>query len=79
MKLVTLTVLAWAACVSPAAADRVDDYVRVQLAARRLPGVSVAVVERGRLVKAEGDGVASLELAAPATSRTVYEIGSIRS
>lgn len=77
MKLVTLAVLAWAACVSPAAADRVDDYVRAQIVARRLPGVSVAVVERGRVVKAEGYGVASLELAAPATSRTVYEIGSI--
>jgi len=57
--------------------DRVDDYVRSQLQPRRLPGVSLAIVKDGRLVKAAGYGVASLELDAPATERTVYEIGSI--
>lgn len=77
MRTALLAVLAWTTCVSPAVADRVDDYVRAQLASRHLPGVSVAVIKDGRLVKAEGYGVASLELDAPATSRTVYEIGSI--
>ncbi|MDQ3168547.1 MAG: beta-lactamase family protein [Acidobacteriota bacterium] len=57
--------------------DAVDVYVRSQLEARRLPGVSLAVVQDGRIVKATGYGVASLELNAPATERTVYEIGSI--
>ena len=45
--------------------------------ARNLPGVSLAVVKDGRIVKAAGYGVASLELDAPATAQTVYEIGSI--
>jgi CubicO group peptidase (beta-lactamase class C family) len=58
-------------------ADAVDDYVRSQLKPRHLPGVSVAVVKDGRLVKAAGYGLASLELDAPATEKTVYEIGSI--
>lgn len=66
-----------AIAAADARADRVDDYVRAQMAARKLPGVSVAVVQRGRIVKAAGYGVASLELHAPATERTVYEIGSI--
>ncbi len=48
-----------------------------QLKPRHLPGVSVAVVKNGRIVKAAGYGLASLELNAPATERTVYEIGSI--
>jgi len=60
-----------------AAADPVDDYVRSQLKPRNLPGVSLAVVKDGRIVKAAGYGLASLELNAPATERTVYEIGSI--
>lgn len=60
-----------------AAADPVDDYVRSQLKPRNLPGVSLAVVKDGRIVKAAGYGLASLELDAPATDRTVYEIGSI--
>jgi D-alanyl-D-alanine carboxypeptidase len=58
-------------------ADPVDDYVRAQLGPRRLPGVSLAVIKDGRIVKAAGYGLASLELNAPATERTVYEIGSI--
>lgn len=58
-------------------ADPVDDYVRAQMAARHLPGISLAVVQNGRIVKAAGYGLASVELNAPATERTVYEIGSI--
>src|SRR5262245_47987574 len=78
MRLVWMVVmLAWAASVSPAAADRVDEDVRAQIKARHRPGVSLAVVKDGRIVKAEGYGVANLELEAPATSHTVYEIGSI--
>ena len=60
-----------------AAADPVDDYVRTQLKARNLPGLSLAVVKDGQIVKSQGYGLASLELEAPATAQTVYEIGSI--
>ena len=60
-----------------AAADPVDDYVRAQMKARNLPGVSIAIVKRGQIEKAEGYGLASLELQAPATRDTVYELGSI--
>jgi len=71
-------VLALVLAVTPlAAADPVDDYVRSQLAARHLPGVSLAVVKDGRIVKASGYGLASLELNVAASERTVYEIGSI--
>ncbi len=60
-----------------ASADPVDDYVRSQLTARRLPGVALAVVKDGRVVKAAGYGVASLELNVPVSPDTVFEIGSI--
>lgn len=62
---------------APSAADPVDDYVRAQLGPRKIPGLSIAVVRNGAIVKAAGYGVASLELSAPATADTVYEIGSI--
>src|SRR5690348_11494280 len=62
---------------SAASADPVDDYVRAQLKPRHLPGVSLAVVRQGKIVKLAGYGLASLELNAPATEHTVYEIGSI--
>ena len=57
--------------------DAIDAYVRSELAARRLPGVALAVVKDGRIVKTAGYGLASLELDAPVTERTVFEIGSI--
>jgi CubicO group peptidase (beta-lactamase class C family) len=60
-----------------AEADPVDDYVRAEMKARRIPGLSLAVVQGGKVVKAEGYGVASLELDSAATRDTVYEIGSI--
>jgi hypothetical protein len=41
-----------------------------------LPTVSLAVVKDGRIVKAAGYGLASLELDAPASEKTVYEIDS---
>jgi CubicO group peptidase (beta-lactamase class C family) len=62
---------------APVRADPIDDYVRSQLGPRHLPGISVAVVRNGAIVKAEGYGLSNLELRAPATADTVYEIGSI--
>ena len=56
-----------------ASGDRVDDYVRQQMILRHLPGVSLATVQAGKIVKAAGYGVASLELDAPATEKTVYK------
>ncbi|MEO5894314.1 MAG: serine hydrolase domain-containing protein [Vicinamibacterales bacterium] len=76
MRVLTATLLL-AGMVSTAASGPVDDYVKRQMTARKLPGVSLAVVQHGRIVKAEGYGVASLELRAAATAQTVYEIGSI--
>jgi CubicO group peptidase (beta-lactamase class C family) len=52
-------------------ADRIDEYVRSQLKSGHLPGVSLAVVKDGRIVKAAGYGLASLELDAAATEQTV--------
>ncbi len=60
-----------------ARADRIDEYVTRQLKARNIPGVSLAVVRSGRVIRAGGYGTASLELDVPARASTVYEIGSI--
>lgn len=62
--------------VVPAMGDEVDDYVEARMRNLHIPGVSLAVVRDGQAVKAQGYGVADLELNAPATKATVYEIGS---
>src|SRR6478735_2443196 len=57
-------------------ADQVDDYIESHMRARHVPGVSLAIIRDGKIVKSRGYGVANLELAVPATTTTVYEIGS---
>jgi D-alanyl-D-alanine carboxypeptidase len=58
-------------------AAKADTYVREEVAKRRIPGVSVAVIAAGTVVFAKGYGFASVELSTPATSDTVYEIASL--
>ena len=58
-------------------ADLVDDYVAAQMRRQQVPGLSLAVVQDGRVVKQQGYGFADLELKVPVTPETVFEIGSI--
>ncbi|MFT3743168.1 MAG: serine hydrolase domain-containing protein [Pyrinomonadaceae bacterium] len=58
-------------------ADKVDDYVRAQMAERHVPGAAVAVIQKGRVVRMKGYGLASVEFDAPVTVDTVFEIGSV--
>ena len=59
-----------------AQADAVDDYVQAHMRARHIPGVSLAIVRDGKIIKKQGYGVANLELNVPVTPATVFEIGS---
>lgn len=63
--------------VSIATADSIDDLVRDSMKTRKIPGMSLAVIKDGKVVRATGYGFANLELNVPATKDTVYEIGSI--
>ena len=69
---------AWLLTLPAAAlADPVDDFVRKQLAASRVPGLSLAVIKDGTVVKVAGFGFADLEARIPAQPDTVYKIGSV--
>lgn len=63
--------------VVSARADQVDDIVKAQIQERGIPGVSIAVVRDGQLVKAQGYGLANVELNVPATADTIYQSGSV--
>jgi len=58
-------------------ADTVDDYVRAQMIWEQIPGLSIAVVRDGKVIKTEGYGFANLETSTVATPETVYRIGSV--
>ncbi len=62
---------------SDARADEVDAYIASAMQAQHIPGLSLAVVREGRIVKAKGYGLANVELNAPATPETVYRLASI--
>jgi CubicO group peptidase (beta-lactamase class C family) len=61
----------------PTIEARVDTFVERQMRARRIPGLSLAVVRDGRVVYAKGYGKANLEWDAPATPETVYLLASV--
>ena len=58
-------------------ADKVDDYVKSEMQKQRIPGLSLAVVKEGKVIKAEGYGLANVEHKVPARPETVYKIGSV--
>ena len=58
-------------------ADQTDDYIREQMARRQIPAVVVKVIQGGHELKTAAYGFANLELNVPATTNSVFEIGSI--
>src|SRR3989442_9631793 len=62
---------------SNARADKVDHYVETLLKKFNVPGLSLAVVKDGKLIKSKGYGLANVELNAPATPNTVYQWASV--
>jgi N-acyl-D-amino-acid deacylase len=57
--------------------DPVDQIVRTQMTAQRIPGVAVAVVRRGEVVKSQGYGLANVEHNVPVTDETIFQTGSL--
>ena len=60
-----------------ATANKVDDYVKSEMQKQRIPGVSLAVVKDGKIIKAAGYGLANVELNVSARPETVYKIASV--
>ena len=56
---------------------QVDAAVRQQMKDQRIPGMGLAVIVNGHVVKAKGYGFANLELRSPVTPPTVFEAGSL--
>jgi len=70
--LITLA-LAASTCI----ADRLDDYVRQYMSARKIPAVVFGVFKDGKVVKGRAYGYADVERGVKATTDTIFEIGSV--
>ncbi len=58
-------------------ADRVDDIVQSQMASQHIPGLALAVIKDGHVIRSAGYGLANVELNVPVTSSSVFKIGSV--
>lgn len=63
--------------VSAAHADPADDFIRAEMKRQNIPGLAVAVVQDGKVIKAAGYGVANLTTKEPVTPDTVFKIASV--
>ena len=58
-------------------ADDIDDFVQAQMEKLRIPGLTLAVVQDGTVVKQQAYGLANVEFEVPIQTDTVFLIASI--
>ncbi len=57
--------------------DRVDEYIQQAMKTQGIPGVSVAVIKNGEVVKIQGYGFSNVETNTPFTAETNVKIASL--
>jgi CubicO group peptidase (beta-lactamase class C family) len=57
--------------------DSVDNFVKAQMQKRQIPGLQLAIVQNGRIVKAADYGFANVQDSVPVSDKTVFPINSI--
>jgi CubicO group peptidase (beta-lactamase class C family) len=57
-------------------ADQIDHYILEQMTKRGIPGLSLATIQDGKIVRAKGYGFADRDKA-PVTPATLFQAGSI--
>ena len=65
------------AATSSPGPDAIDDVVRAEMQKRQIPGLSLAIIQDGKIVKAKGYGVTEKGGEAPVTASTLFQAGSI--
>src|SRR5580692_4409483 len=57
--------------------DAIDKYVQAEMARQKIPGLALLVSRSGRVVRAQGYGLANVELQVPVKPETIFQSGSI--
>lgn len=72
------TLVLWAgASLGGAQLDPIDAIVHDELKSQRIPGIAVAVIRGGEIVKAQGYGLANVEHNVAVTPQTIFQSGSV--
>jgi len=56
---------------------KVDDYIRAEMKAQQIPGLSLAVINNGEIVLVRGYGLANVEHQVPVKPETIFQSGSV--
>ncbi len=72
-----LSIILFISSVSCQTADEVDNYIKAEMQKQHIPGVSLAVIKNGKVIKVKGYGLANVETNVPVTTETVFKIASI--
>jgi CubicO group peptidase (beta-lactamase class C family) len=57
--------------------DVVDNYVRAEMTKQRIPGLALLVSRAGQVIRAQGYGLANVELQVPVKPETIFQSGSV--
>jgi CubicO group peptidase (beta-lactamase class C family) len=57
--------------------DAIDDLIREEMQKRRVPGLSLAIIQAGEIIKAKGYGLTEKGGRDPVTPSTLFQAGSI--
>jgi len=57
--------------------NKVDDYVLAEMKREHIPGLALGVYRDGQIVKAQGYGLANVELNVPVKPETIFQSGSV--
>jgi CubicO group peptidase (beta-lactamase class C family) len=73
----TIALLLSLAFAAPAHADKLDDAILAEMKRSHIPGVAIAVVKDGKIVREQGYGYADLEHQVKVAPHTVFQSGSV--
>jgi CubicO group peptidase (beta-lactamase class C family) len=57
--------------------DAVDNYVQAEMAKQHIPGLALLVSRGGEVIRAQGYGLANVELQVPVKPETIFQSGSV--
>ena len=63
--------------LATAQTDVVDSYVKSEMTRQQIPGVALLVSRGGEVIRAQGYGMANLELQVPVKPGTIFQSGSV--
>ena len=63
--------------ISQSQANEIDEFVEQLIASRQIPGLSLAIIQDGKLIKAKGYGLLNRELQVHTRTNSIFPIASV--